>query len=98
MSEKGSKFPKDPNLSEKISLKLRRKDKVSLAFGLNSLQIIRLKMHGNMFVDNFSQRPNSIIQGDDLPPKIVKELNNYLERYPETEVETLKSLYDQLLL
>ena len=92
MNEKGSRFPVDPNLSDRIELKTRRKGKVSLAFGLNSLQIIRLKMAGNIFVDNFSQKPNSIIEGNELPPKVVKELNNYLERYPETVVESLKNL------
>ena len=98
MKEKGSKFPIDKSLSDKICLQLRRREQKSISFGLKSIEVIKLKMHGNKFVENFSDRPNSIIHNEDLPAKTVKEINNYLEKYPETSIETVNSLYDQLLL
>jgi hypothetical protein len=60
-----------------ISLKYRRKGKISYGYNLTELQKVKLKMHGNVFVDSIFEMPNSIIINGYLNPEIAAEINIY---------------------
>lgn len=55
------KYPINEQLINHISLTLRRKGKVSYCYNVTQLQRVKLKMHGNAFVDSYFDLPNSII-------------------------------------
>jgi hypothetical protein len=63
-------------------LKKRRSGKISICFGIDDLEIIKLKMKGNVFVNNFSEQPNSIILGKNVSDLIVNKVNNYVLGHP----------------
>lgn len=72
----------DKRLQQKLELKRSRHDKKSLCFGVDDLQVIKLKMFGNKIVDNFSDQPNSIIVGRSVSHLIMNKINNYLLGHP----------------
>lgn len=71
MADKKHQHPIDSVLSEAISLKLRRSNKRSIGFNLSAVQMVKLKMHGNVFVHSFEEQPNSIVYDDELPSSLI---------------------------
>lgn len=67
---------------EKLSLKRRRTGKVSMCFGIDELEVIKLKMKGNVFISGFSEGPNSIILGRNISDIVVNKVNNYVLGHP----------------
>lgn len=55
------KYPINEQLINHISLNLRRKGKISYCYNVTDLQRVKLKMHGNFFVESYFDLPNSII-------------------------------------
>lgn len=57
---------------------------------MDDLEIIKLKMFGNEFVQNFSDEPNSIIIGRNVNHLIVNKVNNFILGHPDVEVENVE--------
>jgi DNA ligase-4 len=75
-----------------ITLNYRRKGKVSYCFNVPELQKVKLKMHGNSFVDSLYDIPNSIIINGDLPRSLAEEINSYKRETKNVIVEYLEDL------
>ena len=73
------KYPINEQLINHISLRLRRKGKISYCYNVTQLQMVKLRMHGNAFVDSFFDIPNSIIINGKLTPSMAEEIERYKE-------------------
>lgn len=56
----------DPVLERKLVVEKRRNGKISICFGVDNLEIVKLKMNGNKVVSSFTDGPNSIVLGDNF--------------------------------
>lgn len=73
------KYPINEQLINHISLRLRRKGKTSYCYNVTQLQMVKLRMHGNAFVDSYFGLPNSIIINGKLTPSMAEEIERYKE-------------------
>lgn len=73
------KYPINEQLINHISLRLRRKGKISFCYNVTQLQMVKLKMHGNAFVDSYFDLPNSIIINGKQTPSMAEEIKHYKE-------------------
>ena len=87
-------FPIDHRLESAITVRKRRNGKVSMCFNLDDLEIIKLKMFGNKIVTCFSEEPNSIIVGKNVPAGVIKKINEYALAHPYVNIEDVDTLYN----
>lgn len=73
------KYPINEQFINHVSLRLRRKGKISYCYNLTQLQMVKLKMHGNTFVDSYFDLPNSIIVNGKLTASMAEEIQRYKE-------------------
>lgn len=66
------KYVINDQLISHITINYRRKGKISYGINLSELQKIKLKMHGNVFVDSLHEMPNSIIVNGYLTPSVAQ--------------------------
>ena len=83
-------YPINEQLITLISLNYRRKGKISYCYNVTDLQRVKLKMHGNTFVESYFDLPNSIIINGEPTPGMAEEIKSYAEMVPKVTVEYIE--------